>query len=102
MLSIASRSATVSWAPTRSALFTTNTSAISISPALFAWMASPQPGFTTTTVVSAAPAMSVSTWPTPTVSTTTQSRPTAPSTEMASRVAPASPPRFPRVAMERM
>ena len=48
-LSICSRSLRVSAAPGRSALLTTNTSAISISPALFACTASPHPGFTTTT-----------------------------------------------------
>ena len=51
----ASRSRTVSSTPGRSALFTTNTSAISSRPALFACTPSPHPGFTTTTVVSAAP-----------------------------------------------
>ena len=63
-----SRSRRVSSTPGRSALLITNTSAISSRPALFACTASPQPGFTTTTVVSAAPAISTSTWPTPTVS----------------------------------
>ena len=43
-----------------------------MSPALLACTASPQPGFTTTTVVSASPATSTSTWPTPTVSMSTQ------------------------------
>ena len=75
--SIRSRSRRVSSGPGRSALLTTNTSAISSSPALLAWTASPQPGFTTTTVVSAAPATSTSTWPTPTVSISTHGQPTA-------------------------
>ena len=78
--SIPSRSRTVSGAPGRSALFTTNTSAISSSPALAACTASPQPGFTTTTVVSAWPAISTSTWPTPTVSTMIHGVPIASST----------------------
>ena len=51
----------VSGVPGRSDLLTTNTSAISINPALFACTPSPQPGLTTTTVVSAAPAISTST-----------------------------------------
>ena len=72
--SICSRSRRVSSTPGRSALLITKTSAISISPALLACTASPQPGFTTTTVVSASPAISTSTWPTPTVSTSTQRR----------------------------
>ena len=72
MSSMRSRSRAVSWAPGRSALLTTKTSAISISPALLAWTASPHPGLTTTSVVSAWPTTSTSTWPTPTVSRTTQ------------------------------
>ncbi len=39
--------------PGRSALFTTKTSAISISPAFITWMPSPDSGTSTTTVVSA-------------------------------------------------
>jgi magnesium-transporting ATPase (P-type) len=100
--SMLSRSRTVCWAPWRSALFTTKTSPISMSPALLAWTASPQPGLTTTTVVSAAPATSTSTCPTPTVSTTVQANPAAARTRRASGAARASPPRWPRVAMERM
>ena len=73
--SICSRSRRVSSTPGRSALLITNTSAISSRPALLACTASPQPGFTTTTVVSAAPATSTSTWPTPTVSTSTHRQP---------------------------
>jgi len=65
-------------------------------------MASPQPGLTTTTVVSVAPATSISTCPTPTVSTSTIPRPAAASTRIASGVARARPPRWPRVAIERM
>ena len=85
--SIASRSLTVSCTPARSALFTTKMSAISSSPAFAACTSSPQPGFTTTTVVSAWPAISTSTWPTPTVSTTTHGLPTASSTATACGVA---------------
>ena len=73
--SMRSRSRRVSSAPGRSALLITNTSAISSRPALLACTASPQPGFTTTTVVSAAPATSTSTWPTPTVSIRTHGQP---------------------------
>ena len=65
------RSRTVASVPPRSALFTTNTSPTSSRPALLAWIASPQPGVTTTIVVSAVPAIATSTWPTPTVSTST-------------------------------
>ena len=97
-----SRSRRVSSAPGRSALLITNTSAISSRPALLACTESPQPGFTTTTVVSAAPATSTSTWPTPTVSITIQGHPAASRTRTASRVASESPPRWPRVAIERM
>ena len=53
----------------RSALFTTSTSATSSTPAFAAWMESPMPGTTSTTVLSAAEAISTSAWPTPTVST---------------------------------
>ena len=54
------------------------------------------PGFTTTTVVSAWPAISTSTWPTPTVSITIHGLPTASSTRTACGVASARPPRCPR------
>ena len=97
-----SRSRPVSSVPGRSALLITNTSAISSRPALLAWTASPHPGFTTTTVVSAAPATSTSTWPTPTVSISTHGHPVASRVRTASMVASDSPPRWPRVAMERM
>ena len=63
---------------------------------------SPQPGVTTTTVVSQAEATSTSIWPTPTVSTSTTGIPAAPSTRSASGTASARPPRWPRVAIERM
>ena len=97
-----SRSRRVSSAPFRSALLMTKMSAISIRPALFACTLSPQPGLTTTTVVSALPAISTSTCPTPTVSTRIHRRPTASSRRTASGVANDRPPRWPRVAMERM
>ena len=65
-------------------------------------MESPQPGVTTTAVVSAADAMSTSIWPTPTVSMMTTPNPAAPSRRTASGTASERPPRCPRVAMERM
>ena len=100
--SICSRSRRVSSTPLRSALLITKMSAISIRPALFACTESPQPGFTTTTVVSALPAISTSTWPTPTVSTRTHKRPMASSRRIASGAARDKPPKCPRVAIERM
>ena len=69
---------------------------------MFACTPSPQPGVTTTTVVSVAPAMSSSTWPTPTVSTRTHGVPLASSTRIAWGAAAARPPSWPRVAIERM
>jgi len=77
------RSLTASWAPGISALFTTNTSPTSRIPALAAWMASPMPGATVTSVVSASEAISTSAWPTPTVSTSTTANPAASSTRSA-------------------
>ena len=56
-------------APLRSALFTRKMSAASMSPAFIVWIASPDSGTRTTTVVSASFMMSSSVWPTPTVST---------------------------------
>ena len=52
-----------------SALLTTITSGISITPAFSAWIESPEPGISTSTIVSAWSMMSISAWPTPTVST---------------------------------
>jgi hypothetical protein len=66
---ICRRSRRVAWVSGRSALFTTSTSATSSTPAFAAWMESPMPGTTSTTVLSAAEAISTSAWPTPTVST---------------------------------
>ncbi len=48
-----------------SALLTTITSGISITPALSAWIESPEPGISTSTIVSAWSMMSISAWPTP-------------------------------------
>jgi hypothetical protein len=81
-------------APGRSALFTTNRSAASMRPAFMVWMESPDSGTRTTTVLSAAAAMSSSLWPTPTVSTRTR-RNRTPSTSITSRVAAARPPSAP-------
>lgn len=66
---IARRSRRVALVSGRSALFTRSTSATSSTPAFAAWTESPMPGTTSTTVVSAAEAISTSAWPTPTVST---------------------------------
>lgn len=92
----------VASAPSRSALLTTYTSPISRIPALAAWMPSPMPGASSTTEVSAWEAISTSDWPTPTVSTRTTSQPAASSTRMACGADQARPPRWPRVAIERM
>ena len=100
--SIIASSATARSAPSRSALLTTKTSAISRMPALIAWMSSPRPGTSTTAVVSAARTMSTSSWPTPTVSMRITSKPAASRTSTASLVARARPPSAPRVAIERM
>jgi hypothetical protein len=100
--SIIWRSRTVRSAPSRSALFTAKTSAISSTPALMAWTSSPSPGTETTTTVWASAATSISSWPTPTVSTSTSSLPMASITVTTSAVARERPPRLPRVAMERM
>ncbi len=55
-------------APSRSALFTTKMSAISMMPALSACTSSPVPGTSVTIEMSAVRMMSTSSWPTPTVS----------------------------------
>jgi hypothetical protein len=67
-----------------------------------AWIASPDSGTSTTTTVSAAAVISSSVWPTPTDSTRTRANPKASMRSMTSLVVVASPPREPRVAMERM
>ena len=102
MLSMVRISCTVLWAPGRSALFTTKTSAISMIPALIIWTPSPSPGVRTTSVVSAIAATSSSDCPTPTVSRMTSSKPKAPIRRIASRVAMERPPRWPRAPMDRM
>src|SRR6267143_1353360 len=86
----------------RSALFTTYTSPISRIPAFIVWTASPVIGISTTTVVCARVAISTSLCPAPTVSTNTMSMPRASRTRTASKVARASPPAWPRVAIDRM
>src|SRR5581483_10740370 len=85
----------------RSRLLTTSTSAISMIPAFIACTSSPDPGVSTTTVVSAIAATSTSSCPAPTVSTSTTSFPNASSAVTRPAVAGASPPRFPRVAIDR-
>ncbi len=100
--SIVRRSLTASWAPGRSLLFTTKMSAISRMPALAAWIESPIPGATTTSVESASDAISTSAWPTPTVSTRTTSKPAASRIRKACGAALESPPRCPRLAIDLM
>ena len=102
MASIVRRSLTTSWAPGRSLLLTTKTSAISRMPALAAWIESPIPGATMTSVVSASEAISSSAWPTPTVSIRTTPNPAASRMRSAWGVAQASPPSWPRLAIDRM
>ena len=80
----------------------TNTSAISMIPALIACTSSPIPGTRTTMVTPASRAISTSSCPTPTVSTITTSRPAASNSIVISVVARAKPPSHPRVAIERM
>src|SRR5256885_9972125 len=86
----------------RSDLFTTYTSPISRIPAFIVWTASPVIGISTTTVVCARVAISTSLCPAPTVSTNTMSMPSASRARTASKVARASPPAWPRVAIDRM
>ena len=102
MASIVRRSLTASWAPGRSLLFTTKMSAISRIPALAACTESPMPGATITSVESAREAMATSAWPTPTVSIRTTSNPAASRIRSACGTAQDRPPRWPRLAMERM
>ena len=90
-------------APSRSALLTTKTSAISRMPGLrHLHGVAQRPARATTTAVSVAAATSTSAWPTPTVSTTTSSYPAASRMRTASGAASAMPPRCPRVAIDRM
>ena len=83
-------------------LFTTITSGISITPALSAWIESPEPGISASTTVSAWSMMSTSAWPTPTVSRKTSSLPAASIRSAACSVASDRPPSEPRLAIERM
>ncbi len=78
------------------------TSGISITPALSAWIESPEPGISTSTTVSAWSITSTSAWPTPTVSRNTSSLPAASISSAVCSAASASPPSAPRVAIERM
>ena len=77
-------------------------SAISRIPALAVCTESPSPGAITTSVESASPAISTSAWPTPTVSTQITPNPAASSTRSAAGAAADSPPRWPRLAIDRM
>ena len=85
-----------------SALLTTITSGISITPAFSAWIESPEPGISASTIVSAWSTMSISAWPTPTVSISTSSLPAASIASATCRAASERPPRAPREAIERM
>ena len=71
-------------------------------PAFSACTESPEPGMSTSSTVSAMPITSTSLWPVPTVSRKTTSLPAASSMSSACSVASASPPRWPRVPIERM
>src|SRR5438067_2050926 len=77
-------------------------SGISITPALSAWIESPEPGISASTTVSAWSMMSTSAWPTPTVSRYTSSLPEASISSAAWSVASDRPPSEPRLAIERM
>ena len=83
-------------------LLMTMTSGISMTPALSAWIESPEPGWRTSTTVSATDATSTSLCPTPTVSSRSTSMPAASRMSSAWSVASATPPRWPRVLIERM
>ena len=78
------------------------TSGISMIPAFSAWIESPEPGIRTSRTVSATPITSTSLCPVPTVSRKTTSLPAASRSSRACSVASASPPRWPRVPIERM
>ena len=71
-------------------------------PAFSACTESPEPGMSTSRTVSAIPVTSTSLCPAPTVSTKTTSLPDASSRSTAWSVVSASPPRCPRVPIERM
>jgi len=99
-LDFAADLASVSRSP--SALFTAITSAISRIPFLMPWSWSPVRAMVKNKKVSTMPATVTSDWPTPTVSTRTTSQPAASSTRSACGVDQASPPRCPRLAIDRM
>ena len=69
---------------------------------MIAWTSSPISGASRTTVVSAAAATSTSLWPVPTVSMRMRSKPEASITAAAAVDVEASPPAWPRDAIERM
>ena len=71
-------------------------------PAFSAWIESPEPGISASTTVSAIESTPTSLWPVPTVSRKTMSLPAASRISSACRVVSASPPRCPRVPIERM
>ena len=71
-------------------------------PAFNAWTESPDPGISTSSTVSAIPITSTSLCPAPTVSSSTTSLPAASSSNAACSAASESPPRWPRVPIERM
>ena len=73
-----------------------------MTPALSAWIESPEPGIRHRTTVSAWSMMSTSACPTPTVSRNTLSLPEASMSSAAWSVASDSPPSDPREAIERM
>ena len=73
-----------------------------MTPALSAWIESPEPGISTSTTESAWSMTSTSAWPTPTVSRNTSSLPAASISSAVCSAASASPPSAPRVAIERM
>ena len=67
-----------------------------MTPALSAWIESPEPGISTSTTESAWSITSTSAWPTPTVSRKTSSLPAASISSAACSAASASPPSAPR------
>ena len=86
-----------------SALLTTMTSGISMTPAFSAWIESPEPGISTSTIVSAWSMMSTSAWPTPDgLEEHVVACPTASMSSAACSAASDSPPSAPRLAIERM
>jgi hypothetical protein len=83
-------------------LLTITMSGISTTPAFSSWIASPAPGASANTIVSASRAISTSACPEPTVSIRTSSAPQASMSSAVSIAAGARPPRAPRLAIERM